>query len=219
MPNFRKIIPPTGQLAAFEAAARLGNFTRAASELCVSQAAVSRMIHELEERLGLRLFKRHRHDVSLTESGRQYNVAIRPLLLRLADATRDMQEQSSENTSLIVYSDLSIDVSYLLPKLQEFLTAYPGVQLNLISSGIPIEQSSAHFHVGFQTGEVQKNNFETIVLSDDRVFAVCSTSFLKKNPNIFTPEGMARAPLLHFEQLGRDWLDWVEFLKELEVNY
>ena len=219
MASLRNHIPAMGQLVAFEASARLGNFTHAAAELCVSQAAVSRQVRELEARLGVQLFTRHRYDVCLTDAGRQFEAAVRPSLWRLADAVQDVGEYGTNGSSLTIYSDLSIDVSYLLPRLREFLAPHPDVQLNLISSGVPIEQTTARFHVGFQIGPVQSDKFDTVALSDGTIFAVCSPDFLVHNPDAVTPQSMAKMPLLFFEQPGRTWLDWDGFLSQFNVKY
>ena len=64
-------IPPLAAVRAFEAAARLGNFTRAGEELGMTQAAVSYQVKLLEERLGVPLFNRVRRQVMLTEAGRR----------------------------------------------------------------------------------------------------------------------------------------------------
>ena len=69
-------LPPLAAVRAFEAAARLGSFTRAGEELAMSQAAVSYQIKLLEERLGLPLFLRQARQVVLTESGRQLAAAV-----------------------------------------------------------------------------------------------------------------------------------------------
>lgn len=69
-------IPSTSVLIAFESAARLGNFSRAARELQTSQSAVSRHIAKLEEQLSARLFERSRIGVSLTDAGRRYLEAV-----------------------------------------------------------------------------------------------------------------------------------------------
>ena len=70
MPSLRRKLPPLTALTAFEAAARLASFTKAALELGITQAAVSRQIHALEEILGSPLFRRLHRRVELTESGR-----------------------------------------------------------------------------------------------------------------------------------------------------
>ena len=70
-------LPPLNALRAFEVAARMGNFTKAAKSLNVSQGAVSRHIAQLEAFLGLRLFVRGQRDVSLTLEGVEYAHAVR----------------------------------------------------------------------------------------------------------------------------------------------
>ena len=69
MPNLRKKLPSANALFVFEAAARCGNFTRAAQELYVSQPAVSRMLARMEDHIGVRLFERVRGGIVLTEIG------------------------------------------------------------------------------------------------------------------------------------------------------
>ena len=64
--------PPLNALAAFEAAARLGSFTRAGEELCVTQAAISQHIRHLEDYLGVPLFTRRSPGVRLTPDGERY---------------------------------------------------------------------------------------------------------------------------------------------------
>ena len=68
----RNLLPPIPGLLAFEAAARHGSISRAAAELHLTQGAVSRQIHQLEEQLGLALFHRVRQRVVLTDPGRIY---------------------------------------------------------------------------------------------------------------------------------------------------
>lgn len=63
-------------LAAFEAAARYGNFSRAARELGTSQSAISRHIAILEKQLSARLFDRSRTGVSLTAAGHCFHKAV-----------------------------------------------------------------------------------------------------------------------------------------------
>src|SRR5258708_32010432 len=69
MPNLRKKLPSANALFVFEAAARCGNFTRAAQELYVSQPAVSRMLARMEDHIGVRPFERVHGGIELTENG------------------------------------------------------------------------------------------------------------------------------------------------------
>ena len=72
MSNLRRRLPPMNTLTAFEAAYRLGSFSRAAEELALSQSSVSRLVRQLEESISERLFSRGRYDVTPTPAGREY---------------------------------------------------------------------------------------------------------------------------------------------------
>lgn len=71
-----KPLPPLNSLTAFESAARHLSFTRAATELNVTQGAISRQIHHLEEYLGRLLFVRDKHQLALTQTGEDYVISV-----------------------------------------------------------------------------------------------------------------------------------------------
>src|SRR5260221_27419 len=76
MKNYRTTLPPLDLLVFFEAAHRVGSFTGCATELHVSQAAVSKRIHQLEEWIGEPLFIRNGKRLASTETGeRLYHTA------------------------------------------------------------------------------------------------------------------------------------------------
>ncbi|MYF71539.1 MAG: LysR family transcriptional regulator, partial [Proteobacteria bacterium] len=80
-------LPTVTSLRAFEAAARLGSFTRASEELYLAQSAVSRQVRGLEDQLGARLFDLIRQRIVLTQAGRAYLEEIRPILAHLEAAS------------------------------------------------------------------------------------------------------------------------------------
>jgi LysR family glycine cleavage system transcriptional activator len=77
-------LPPLNALRAFEAAARLGSFERAASELHVTHGAVSRHVQLLEDWLGVPMFRRLNRRVELTEPGKAYLAEIGAAFDRIA---------------------------------------------------------------------------------------------------------------------------------------
>src|SRR6476619_4073857 len=80
MASSHRVLPPLDLLRGFESAARHLSFTRAASELFLTQSAVSRQIQALEEFLGLPLFERRHKALALTEAGRAYFSTVGPVL-------------------------------------------------------------------------------------------------------------------------------------------
>src|SRR3954453_18510996 len=88
-------LPPLNALRAFEAAARLLSFTAAASELNVTQAAVSHQIKALEDRLGLKLFRRVGRGLLLTDAAPACFAEIAGAFDRIAGATRRLHQHDA----------------------------------------------------------------------------------------------------------------------------
>jgi len=95
MPSLRRKLPSANALFVFEAAARCGNFTRAAQELYVSQPAVSRMLSRMEDHIGVRLFVRVHGGIELTESGRILYRKISEGLTGIEDAIREIEARAT----------------------------------------------------------------------------------------------------------------------------
>ena len=91
----RRRLPPLNALRSFEAAARHLSFTAAALELNVTQAAVSHQIKSLEERLGLKLFRRVGRGLLLTDAAQAYLAEIAGAFDRMAEATRRLHQQDA----------------------------------------------------------------------------------------------------------------------------
>ena len=87
----RRRLPSLNALKAFEATARQESFTKAATELCVTQGAVSQQVKGLEAQLGLALFRRLTRGVLLTDTGQLYAKRLGELLDGIDAATRDLR--------------------------------------------------------------------------------------------------------------------------------
>jgi LysR family transcriptional regulator, glycine cleavage system transcriptional activator len=125
-------LPPLNALRAFEAAGRLENIRGAAGELVVTPAAVSRHIRVLEDWLGVTLFRRTAHSVSLTQAGQAYLAAVGPHLRGIAVATERIAAAAPE-FQLRVRTWTSF-AGWLVPRLPEFRRLNPGVEVQLIAS-------------------------------------------------------------------------------------
>ena len=88
-------LPPLNGLRAFEAAARHLSFTRAADELNVTQTAISHQIRALEERLGVRLFRRLPRGLVLTEEAQLYLPPVRDAFDQIAAATERLNREQT----------------------------------------------------------------------------------------------------------------------------
>src|SRR3954454_3458935 len=126
-------LPPLNALRAFEAAARHLSFTAAASELNVTQAAVSHQIKALEDRLGLKLFRRAGRGLLLTEAAQAYLAEITGAFDRMAGATQRLHQPDA--AGLLSATVLpSFAAKWLLPRLGRFRAAHPEIDLRISSA-------------------------------------------------------------------------------------
>lgn len=218
MPNLRQRLPPVTALTAFEAAARLGNFTKAAAELHLTQAAVSRQIRQLEGNIGCKLFDRRRYDVVLTEPGRQLAATVSAALQSIAETTDVVRRSGSPDNEVTVFCEMALAARRLIPRLNDFNRQHPSVQLKIMTSNQPIEHISESIDVGLQYGARDPRRFEAIEISGDVVFPVCARSIADRFAGRADAVTLKEIRLLHFEQAGLDWLDWPQFLAAYGVT-
>ena len=121
------------KLRVFHAVAEAGSFTHAGDTLNLSQSAVSRQISALEESLQVPLFHRHARGLILTEQGEQLNRTVREVFAKLA-MTEALLTESKEKPAgrLKVTTTVGFGSSWLAPRLQAFLQAYPDVSMTLL---------------------------------------------------------------------------------------
>ncbi|MDX1491025.1 MAG: LysR family transcriptional regulator [Pseudohongiellaceae bacterium] len=122
----------TQNLKAFVAVAEEQSFSAAAQRIHITQPAISKRIHLLEEKLGVKLFDRIGRQVSLTEAGRTLLPHAREVLSGIKQA-----EQAIADLSGKVRGELKLITSHhiglhRLPKiLRKYTEAYPDVELNI----------------------------------------------------------------------------------------
>lgn len=126
-------LPPLNALRAFEAAARLGSFTLAAQELCVTPGAISRQIKTLEDHFGQALFSRGHRLVTLTEAGARYATLIAGPFAELARAGEVLRREAGH---LEIRLDClpTLAMHWLLPRLENFHAAHPDLDVTMQTS-------------------------------------------------------------------------------------
>ena len=136
----RSRLPPLNAIKFFEAAARLGSFTRAAEELNVTHGAVSRQIRLLEDWLGIRLFLRTSRNAVPTQAGTELLAEAGPALDRLAAVSRRMQNRARARGLLHVSALPTFAMRWLIPRLPDFQRDHPGLELRIVTASTPVEQ-------------------------------------------------------------------------------
>lgn len=155
---------PLQSLRVFDACARHGNFTRAATELCVTTAAVSQRIRNLEQRLGVKLFRRHGPRLTLTEAGKGMGDAVHQALNVLSDAVADC---TAARPRLRVTCTPTFANRWLvsrLPNYQRQKGSHP-ITLDISTE----ERGSEDFDVAIRSGAGPWPSFEGVALLPDKV--------------------------------------------------
>ena len=122
-------------IRAFEAAARSGSFAGAALELNVSAAAISRMVHLLEQRLGVALFERKANRLAMTAAGRAYQSGLTPIFDALASLTSQVTATSSARV-LTIGVGPTFAMRWLIPRLAEFRKQEPDIEVRIATGGM-----------------------------------------------------------------------------------
>ena len=121
------------QLRAFVALADTRQFTRAAEQLHVSQAALSMLIRNLEEQVGLSLFDRHTRRVSLTDPGRELLGMARRVLTEVEDAVQHSRDLTSfQRGRVAIACGTVLSTTLVIPFIQHFQSEYPGIKVQLL---------------------------------------------------------------------------------------
>jgi LysR family glycine cleavage system transcriptional activator len=193
-------------LRAFEAAGRLESIRGAAGELVVTPAAVSRHIRVLEDWLGVTLFSRTAHSVSLTQAGKAYLAGVGPHLRAIAVATERVAAAAPE-TQLRVRTWTSF-AGWLVPRLPEFRRLNPGIEVQLIASsqGTEFHQPDVDVEIiGYGTWDEAIETYpetdferlpdpahEAVAVVHTHIVCVCGPAYLAGR-GIVAPEDLLRA--------------------------
>jgi LysR family transcriptional regulator, glycine cleavage system transcriptional activator len=201
-------LPPLNALKAFEVAARRLSFKSAAEELCVSQGAVSRHIHNLEDFLGARLFERgHRH-VTLTREGSQYLHAVRDALVNISNATNSVISNNDQRM-LKLKMPPTCAIRWLVPRLARFHARHPDVAVQVTTSHSPVDFEKDDIDAGVHYGTDVTGGLMGERLFKEVLLPVLSPAMAGQAPRLEKPADLANCLLLHSIQRPDDWSRWL----------
>ena len=195
--------PPLHWLRSFVVSARSLSFTQASAELSLSQAAISKHIKGLESWLGVQLFIREAHGLSLTEQGRHYCEHSKPLLDQLDQLTHQVANRSQRGR-IRLRCNISYSVLLLPKKLEQLRTQFPELEIDINNGIFEPEKPSknAHVEIGYAPRASIKSNETLKVLADEKIFPVVA-------PKV-TLEQMAKLPLLAVAGYSGEWRLWLD---------
>ncbi len=209
-------LPPLSAIRVFEAAARHLSFTRAATELGMTQAAVSYQIKLLEERVGGPLFLRRPREVVLTEAGQQLAPRLRDAFDILREAFTDLAEQA-EGT-LTISTMHTFAANWLAPRLGAFNLAHPNIAVRLETTTRLVDFAREEVDVVVRSGRGQWAGLVAHKLLDVRFTPMISPRLAAEVGGINKPSDVLKVPLI--DPKDEWWIIWFKAhdlpLEELE---
>src|ERR1700761_17428 len=202
-------LPSLNGLRAFEAAARYLSFTQAASELNVTQTAISHQIKRLEEELGIQLFLRKNRTLALTPQAKDYLPGVRAAFNDLRLAT-DRLLRTDDDSVLTISTLASLAAKWLLPRLSTFQEAHPGIDVRITTSTSLVDFQRDKVDAAIRYGRGHWPGVRAEWLTADELFPVCSPPLLEGDKPLRCPEDLAHYTLLHTSGgYGDDWRLWL----------
>lgn len=196
-------LPPLGAVRVFEAAARHENFTQAASELGMTQAAVSYQIRLLEERLGLSLFARVKGRVTLTEAGRRIAPLVANAFDTLDDAFSGLLADDSGLLSLSTAQTLA--TTWLAPRLGAFQVKHPDLAVRVSSDNRLVDFSTGEFHAAIRVGRGPWPGLRQHFIFRLNFSPICSAEFAERHKLEHPEQLLAVSRLAPADNWWRDW--------------
>jgi LysR family glycine cleavage system transcriptional activator len=203
----RRRLPSLNALKAFEATARHESFTQAAQELFVTQGAVSQQVKGLEDELGIRLFRRERQRLAITEAGRSYLEVVRDAFDRLSMGTERLLQRQKAGTLTITTSP-NFAAKWLVHRLGRFSEAHPEIDLRVSASMQHVDFAGEDIDLAIRHGDGRWPGLHTTRLCTEELFPVCSPKLLAGRGAPRSPRDIRNYTLLHTNNTD-DWAGWL----------
>ncbi|HXG28010.1 MAG TPA: LysR substrate-binding domain-containing protein [Nevskiales bacterium] len=198
-------LPSLKGLRAVEAAARLGSFTAAAVELCVTQTAVSRLVKLVEDQLQVRLFERHANALTLTAAGTRLLPHLSAGFARLSQGVAELRRQQDTRV-LTLAAGPSFAMRWLIPRLARFHALHPDIDVRL-TTALPSETPELRpdWNAAIRLLPAVPPGLRGDALFHARLLPVCRPEIAAR---LRRPADLAGETLLRVSQAPDDWPRW-----------
>ncbi len=198
----RQFLPLNG-LRAFEASARHLSFTRAAIELCVTQAAVSQQVKGLEKRLGVALFQRLPRGLKITAEGEALLPTVNSSFDQMA-TTLDRIEAGQVRELLFLGVVGTFAVGWLLPRLQAFQKQHPFIDVRVSTNNNRVDMAAEGLDFAIRFGQGSWHGTDAFRLFEAPLSPLCTPKLAE---TLKTPADLMEATLLRSYRAD-EWSNW-----------
>lgn len=196
--------PPLNALRAFEASARLGGFTAAAQELCVTPGAVAQQVKSLENWAGAALFERYPQGVRLTPLGMSVREHFIAAFDQLGDAVQLLGKRAKPK-SVRIAALPSIAQLWLSPRFAAIRAAAPEMMVSVTALESPPNLRREPFDLSIFFRD-KPLGADTLELAADIIFPVCAPEIAAR---LHHPLDLAKENFLHDLSWPEDWSRWI----------
>lgn len=198
-------LPSLQTLRAFEAAARLKSYSKAAEELGLTHGAVSHRIRELEQRQGVTLFKRAGNTMQLTPEGQQLEAQVRQGLSILEQAFPSKRPSAKPSRHIVVASVPSIASTWLFQRMAQFRAENPGIDIDLRATEALNDYRKEGIDIGVRLGRGGWPGLHAQKLFDEALTPICTPAY-RDRMQLHTPADLQRATMLR-----NPWTPWARW--------
>ena len=217
MKNFQSELRYLPCIVAFETVARYGNFTKAATELCITRAAVSRRIKTLESYLGTRLFNRLHRGVTLTSDGTTLFEIASSRLRDIAEIQTRLRSQSAK-THINVTMTMAFANFWLVPRLGNFREAFPDIDIRMVVSDQYLDLEQDDVDLAIRWCNQNRFNNQGELLFHGSCIPICSPSYIERMGVLESPDDLSDMSLIYLEGPYLPDTKWPQWFKHFEIE-
>lgn len=196
------------EMRAFVAVVDAGSFVRAAEGLGLSKTAVSRLVGDLETRLGTRLLHRTTRRLSLTPEGEVFHERCRQLLDGVEEAEAELTAQAGEAIGqLRINVPVTFGLLHLAPLWPAFMTMHPKVALDVTLSDRLVDLVDEGYDLAVRIARLQVSSLVSRQLTSTRLILCASPEYLRRHGTPAHPSELAQHAVISYSLLsmGEQW--------------
>jgi len=183
-------------LSAFVRAAEVRSFTDAGRQLSLSSSAIGKAVARLEERHGVRLFHRSTRSITLTQEGKLFLESCRRIFSEIKNVELEFAQTKGAPKGKLCVS-LPLLGMLMMPTLDQFMKAYPEIDLDLDFTDGPVDAVDSGYDVAVRTGDVIDSRLMSRGLGTYQFEVVGSPDYFARAGLPLNPEELAAHSCLH----------------------
>ena len=170
------------KLKIFHTVAEASSFTKASTILNLSQSAISRQIQSLENELKIKLFERHARGLALTDDGKYLFKTAHEVITKLKDVESNLSEEKDKlNGKIAVTTVVSFGTTWLTPRIQEFMSLHPNIEVELIFDDKELDLSTRQADIGIWMRRPKQLNYIQKKFVNFNYHIYGANTYLEKN--------------------------------------